>query len=419
MSDERGRSQRARAINASPREPAVSTETHQGLQTAPQSKLLAPPRRARRPSDSTRPLGEFDFIEAIGLRAARERASHTHPSPVAFHSSLLNGIGDDAAVFSSGARHETVVTADLLVEDVDFRLKTFDPASIGHKSLAISLSDTAAMGARPRWALLSIGVPTKLWRGRFLDEFYEGFFRLAGEHGVALIGGDISRVLGRAVIDSIVLGEVARGRAILRSGARPGDQIFVTGSLGGAAAGLRLIEASANTRKGEAARRSFLYGAADLVARQTRPTPRIEWGALLGRRRLATAMIDLSDGLSSDLARICRESNVGALVRAEALPINPRLTDKRALRRNPLADELCRSSLTLATQGGEDFELLFTVRPRDVAKLPRELNDVPTTCIGEIRERSYGIKIATEGAARAFEPRGFDHFPTRPPRRVG
>src|SRR5205085_499965 len=144
------------------------------------------------------------------------------------------------------------------------------------------------------------------WRGNFLEEFYRGVRALAARHGVAIIGGDISRTHARVVVDSVVLGEVRRGRAVLRSGARAGDQIFVTGTLGGAAAGLKILESHAVSQS----RVKLTRAQQRLVRRQTRPAPRVEWGALVGERRLATAMIDLSDGLSSDLAHLCRESGV-------------------------------------------------------------------------------------------------------------
>ena len=370
----------------------------------------------RRPAATrSRPVSEFDFINLVRRRAARlvARTSPSDSSLITHHSSLVAGIGDDAAVFRSGAKLDTVITADLLVEDVDFRLETFAPAAIGHKALAVSLSDIAAMGARPRWALLSVGIPRKIWKTGFLDEFYDGFFRFAAEHGVALVGGDVSRTPARVVVDSIVLGEVARNRAVLRSGARVGDQIFVTGSLGGAAAGLHLIEAARDSSKGEAGPRGHLSGPRALVERQLRPTPRVEWGALLGGRKLASAMIDLSDGLASDLEHLCRESGVGARVEADALPVDRLLTDPRALRRSPLAPELRRRAEWFATQGGEDFELLFTVRARDVSKLPRLVGGVPATRIGEIRERTFGLKLVRGGEAQAFEPQGFDHFSGR------
>ena len=155
-------------------------------------------------------------------------------------------IGDDAAVFQSGAGKETVVTTDLLIEDIDFRRTTAPALLLGHKSLAVSLSDIAAMGARPRWSLISIGVPDDVWQTEFVDQFYEGLASLALRYDVQLIGGDTSRTSEKLVIDSIVLGECKAGHAVKRAGAQPGDQIFVTGSLGGAAAGLRLIERGAH-----------------------------------------------------------------------------------------------------------------------------------------------------------------------------
>ena len=175
---------------------------------------------------------EFDFI-----RALRERAAT---------SSSITGIGDDAAVVQTSAGKETVVTTDLLVEDIDFRRTTIPPYFLGHKALAVSLSDIAAMGSRPRWSLISIGVPTDIWQSDFVERLYSGLFELANQYDVHLIGGDTSRTEEKIVIDSIVIGECPAGRAIKRSGAKPGDQIFVTGSLGAAAAGLRLVERGAH-----------------------------------------------------------------------------------------------------------------------------------------------------------------------------
>src|SRR5215213_6447157 len=280
--------------------------------------------RTARPSSSSRGArGEFDFIELVRRQEDARRATLNNSTLNTQHSTLLKGIGDDAAVLRQRAGFDTVVTADLLVEDVDFRLGRgrTSPRDLGHRALAVSLSDVAAMGARPRFCLLSVGVPRARWRTTFLEEFYAGVRALAGAHGVRIIGGDTSRTPERVVVDSIVLGEVKGGRAVLRSGARAGDQIFVTGSLGGAAAGLKVLESVA-VRKSKALRQSKTLG---LVARQLRPTPRVEWGALLGERRLASAMIDLSDGLSSDLAHLCRESRVGAQIEAASLPIDPLL----------------------------------------------------------------------------------------------
>lgn len=341
------------------------------------------------------PRGEFDFINHIRRRAL------LHSSLVARRSSLLLGIGDDAAVIRQRAGRETVITADLLIEEIDFRLDWTTPRLLGHKALAVSLSDIAAMGARPRHALLSIGVPREIWRSRFVDEFYDGFFALAATYGVELIGGDVSRSPERVVIDSIVLGETGHGRAVTRAGARPGDHIFVTGTLGGAAAGLRLLESGVLLRRKLPGplQSSTVSG---LIPRHLAPMPRVPWGALLGEERLATAMIDVSDGLSNDLAHLCRASRTGAIIEARRAPINPAvisLCGRRAL-----------DPLQLALHGGEDFELLFTVRPRDLRRLPRALGGVPATYIGDVTNDA-GRVLISEGSRRwPLLPAGFAHF---------
>src|SRR5207245_2708227 len=172
----------------------------------------------------------------------QERSRHHSPR-------VINGIGDDASVINQRANRDLIVTTDLLVEGVDFYLEAISARMLGHKALAVSLSDIAAMGARPLWSLLSIGMPAETWRNNFKAEFYEGYFALADKYGVTLAGGDVSETKSGIVIDSIVIGEVVSGAAIRRSGARPGDQIFVTGTLGGAAAGLKLIEMGARVKQ--------------------------------------------------------------------------------------------------------------------------------------------------------------------------
>jgi thiamine-monophosphate kinase len=356
-------------------------------------------RTARTSSSSSATRGEFDFIEHIRRLELKRIASQSNSSIlnnsslVTRHSSLLLGIGDDAAVIRRRAGLDTVITTDLLVEDVDFRLGRgrSSPRDLGHKALAVSLSDVAAMGARPRFCLLSVGVPRSRWRGRFLEKLYAGVRSLAATHGVVIIGGDTSRTPERVVVDSIVLGEVRSGRAVMRSGARAGDQIFVTGSLGGAAAGLKILE-------GGAVRKRAGRG---LVTRQLRPTPRVEWGALLGERRLATAMIDLSDGLSSDLAHLCRESRAGARIEAASLPFDPQLEA------SGIADD---DALSLSLDGGEDFELLFTVSARDARRLPREVDGVHATRIGEVTRERGKVRLVHDGRARLLRPGGFEHF---------
>ena len=341
---------------------------------------------------------EFDFIERIRRRAL------THSSLITHHSSLSVGIGDDAAVIRQETGRDTVITADLLVEDIDFRLSTTAPWLLGYKALAVSLSDIAAMGARPRYALLSIGIPAEIWNSGFADKLYDGFFALAGSYGVELIGGDVSRTPERVVIDSIVIGETSRGRAIRRAGARPGDHIFITGALGGAAAGLRLLERGArlSRKRPRAAHQRIIE---QLLLRQLRPEPRVAWGAILGEDRIPTAMIDLSDGLSSDLAHLCHESNVGAVIDAARIPIDPlvvNLCGRRAL-----------DPLLLALHGGEDFELLFTVRPRDLSWLPRQLGGVPVTYLGDVTNEAGRIRVSEGSHVWTLEPAGFTHFGRR------
>lgn len=371
--------------------------------------------------------GEFELIKRIRRRASVQMDADEDSSS-AFgltpRAPLLVGIGDDAAILGQSGRSETVITTDLLVEEIDFRLETMPPRFLGHKALAVSLSDIAAMGARPRWSLLSIGIPRKVWRSSFVDDFYEGFFSLARRHGVTLIGGDVSRTPERIVVDSIALGEVARGRAILRAGASPGDHIFVTGTLGGSAAGLRLLADGArlqglharsredNWRSPERAARSLERGAGSGAARtiealllcHLRPEARVEWGALLAAERLATAMIDLSDGLSSDLAHLCRESGVGAVIEASRVPVNPlamRLGHLHHLEPDPLA---------LALDGGEDFELLFTVSPRRLKGLPPEVCGVPATYIGDVTNQAGRVMLRDGARQRRLRAGGFSHF---------
>jgi thiamine-monophosphate kinase len=343
---------------------------------------------------------EFDFIARTRRRAEEMFAGDK--------SGLVRGIGDDAAVFRSGAGRDTVVTADLLVEDVDFFRTITEPAALGHKALAVSLSDVAAMGARPRFALVTLGVPQTTWESHFIDDFYSGFFALAQTHGVALVGGDVSRAPDRIVIDSIVVGEVERDRAVLRSGARVGDQIFVTGALGGAAAGLRLLERSLTLS--EELTHEFPPEFDELAARQTKPTPRVEWGARVGEEGLATAMIDLSDGLSSDLAHLCRESNVGAMLDWSQIPVHPLLRHDSALADNSFTHAVVADAHQLALHGGEDFELLFTVNPRDILKLPREIAGVPVTRVGEITQADEGIRLLRHHQLEELRPSGFEHF---------
>src|SRR5690349_20551474 len=343
----------------------------------------------QRPDHNSSTKSEFDFIEALRQRAGPPGQS------------LVAGIGDDAAVLRSTPGKETVITADLLVEDIDFRRTTTPPYLLGHKALAVSLSDIAAMGARPLWSMISIGVPEDVWQTDFVERLYDGLLDLANRYGVQLIGGDTSRTNERIVIDSIVSGECAAKMAVMRSGARPGDQIFVTGSLGAAAAGLRLIERGAHLAEQNLADDDS-QKLDHVLLRQLRPEPRVGWGIVLGEERLATSMIDLSDGLSSDLNHLCTASNVGALIDASLLPIDERVVE--------LCGRRALDPLQLALHGGEDFELLFTVKPEHVARLPRRVDGTQITRIGEVRAASEGVKISEGARVWELNPGGWKHF---------
>lgn len=340
--------------------------------------------------------GEFDFINSVRRQAEKKKQRPT---------GLTMGIGDDAAVTTARPGNSSIITTDLLIEDIDFRRHWTSPHRLGHKALAVSLSDIAAMGARARWALMSIGLPRDVWRTNFPQEFYRGFFALADQYDVALIGGDVSGTPDRIVINSTVIGEMKQQRHVLRAGARLGDLVFVTGKLGGAGAGLRLLEAGGQAPddhvRSRPDRRRRFDARELLMLRQLCPTPRVHWGIRLGELHLATAMIDISDGISSDLTHLIQASGVGATIEAERVPVDPLIEQVRMNNRDALA---------LALHGGEDFELLFTVRPRSRARVPEEVDGVPATLIGEITDEAGRLNLQEGGRTRALKPQGFVHF---------
>ncbi len=307
----------------------------------------------------------------------------------------LKKIGDDCAVLPKDSKTDLVITTDLLVEDIDFRLEWSKPEFIGHKALAVSLSDVAAMGAKPVWSMVSISVPEKIWKTEFVDEFYKGYMRVAKKFDVELIGGDVSKTPDKIVIDSIAAGEVKKGKAVLRSGAKPKDLIFVTGSLGGAALGLKLLEAG---EKFEVSEHQIL------LLRQLAPNPQTEIGRILGEQNLTTAMIDLSDGLSSDLAHICTASRVGAKIAFEKIPVESKISDLE-FENFDIEDEI-----SFALDGGEDFELLFTVDPKNIFELQKVLKNYQISHIGTISPNAEIIELTADKDLQILEPKGFRHF---------
>lgn len=304
------------------------------------------------------------------------------------------GIGDDAALVRVGRDRDLVLTADLSIEGVHFTADMHPARSVGHRALARSLSDIAAMGGIPRFALVSVAFPRALSR-HWIEEFYRGILELAGRFRVQVIGGDTSIVRRTVMIDVTLAGEVPRGRGLLRSGARPGDQIFVSGSLGRSAKGLEILKSQARARK--RGRHSVQKGPeSSALKSHLYPEPRCELGRWLQRSGLPSAMMDISDGLSTDLIRLCEASRVGAIVLADRVPGPP--------------GELPERALELALNGGEDYELLFTVPKRKLAKVPVFHRGLPLRYIGQIRRSRELLLVRSDGSKSPLASAGYDHF---------
>jgi len=310
------------------------------------------------------------------------------------------GIGDDAALIGVGRGHELILTTDLSIGGIHFLPSIHPPRSVGHRALARSLSDIAAMGGTPRFALISLALSRRTTR-RWVEEFYGGLLDLAGRFGVALIGGDTAVVPGRTAIDAIVCGEAPVTRALRRSGARPGDHIFVSGLVGLSALGLRLLRhhrKSARNFRPATTPSAAITDEAALA--HLYPQPRCGLGNFLARRRLASAMIDVSDGLSTDLAHLCAASGVGAHLWEERIPGPSRS-------QGAISQDDARK---LALHGGEDYELLFTIPRGRAARLPHHHRGIPLTCIGEIQRSKDLVLVRCDGKTQELYPAGWDYF---------
>ncbi len=318
-------------------------------------------------------VSEFQFIENIKSRYS------------------LDKIGDDCAVLPKDADTDLLLTTDMLVEDIDFRLDWTTPEFLGHKALAVSLSDIAAMGGTPRWALLSIAIAENLWKTDFLERFYAGWHMLADEFDLELVGGDVSRSPDKLVIDSIVGGEVTRGTAIMRSGAKSGDGVFISGYIGAAAAGLLRLES------GERFDPASDSQTKHLLFRQLQPLPQVRTAKLLHENSLASAMVDISDGLSSDITRLIKASRVGCRVDLNKIPIDPAIDSMGLLQ---------EERIDLALNGGEDFELLLTVREENSLAV----QDLGFHHIGEITADIGIIELIADDKTTILEPKGYRHF---------
>lgn len=324
-------------------------------------------------------LGEFGLIDRIAASVTNGEG-------------IFLGIGDDAAATEQKEGLLTLSTSDMLVEGIHFDLSLCDPITLGRKSLAVNLSDMAAMGAKPRYFLLSLAIP-RSFSIDFMDGLTRGLMDRAGEFGVTLIGGDTCAAPERMVISITLLGEQAPGKILKRSGASPGDLIFVTGTLGDSALGLRLLREG--QRNGSA------------VIRHLDPTPRVLEGQALADSGHATAMIDVSDGLLGDLGHILENPEVGADIHLARIPLSP------CYREYFVRDS--GESYSLALSGGEDYELLFTAQPgrrKEIISMFERLG-TPVTEIGGITA-SRGIRvISPDGETLPVEKKGFDHFSRR------
>jgi thiamine-monophosphate kinase len=329
-----------------------------------------------RNGSNLRELGEFGFIERIAGR-------------IPAGAGVAVGIGDDAAAIEPVSGRLGLVTSDMMVEGVHFDLSFCDPVSLGKKALAVNLSDIAAMGGEPRYFLLSMAVPASLSLD-FLDDCIRGMLQRAEEFGVTLIGGDTCSSPDRIVLSITVLGDQLAERIVRRSGARPGDRVCVTGTVGDSALGLELL------RKGK------LAGPA--AARHLDPAPRVREGRALAEAGIPSAMIDISDGLLADLGHILDLSSVGASLRTAELPLSSYFRTSF-----PDADE---EALSMALTGGEDYELLFTAPPEKIpaAFALMEKFGAPLAVIGTITtERSLAV-IGADGELLHIRGKGYDHF---------
>lgn len=320
-------------------------------------------------------MNEFEIIKTYFT-------AQTKPRP-----DVIHGIGDDAAIVSVPIRHELAITTDTLISGVHFPESTL-PYDIGYKALAVNLSDLAAMGATPAWVTLALSMPTA--EDEWLKAFAKGFFTLANLHGVQLIGGDLAH--GPLVVTVQALGFVPTHQGLLRSGAKPGDLIYVTGTLGDAALALAFLQ---NTVPVDQCFQS------SILERLNRPEPRIAVGKALLRH--AHAAIDISDGLAADINHILTASQVGAKIYIDRLPLSPALA-------RSLSHE---KAVALALSGGDDYELCFTVSAEKCADLEKALTAIPGssfTYIGEV-VASPGLDLCCEDGSKYHGPlNGYQHF---------
>jgi len=325
------------------------------------------------------PLPERSLISEIRRLALRTRVVGR-----GIGRGVLTGIGDDCAILAGPDRWDLLVTTDFTLEGVHFRRDWHPPESVGHRCLARGLSDIAAMAGEPAAVFLSLALPRDL-RQSWVTRFVRSLINLAKKYGATLAGGDTAESPDGILADIIVIGTVPKGKAIFRSGARPGDRVYISGQLGGSAAAVLKLRARPEKKLDSRAYVRHFY-----------PEPRVELGRVLREKNLASAMIDTSDGLSTDLSHICGESRVGAEIDSSLIP------------RARIGKHGAEVDLDLALHGGEDYELLFTAP--STKRVPKQISGVPITEIGLItRSRAISVRDA-KGVACELRPRGWQHF---------
>lgn len=336
---------------------------------------------------------EFDLIRTLARRFARRTTQ------------LIRGIGDDAAVLATPAQGWWHVTTDLLTEGIHFDLRTASLESVGYRAAMANLSDIAAMGAVPRYVLISLAIPSDFGTAQVV-QLYTGIMKACRPHRVVLVGGDTSASKAGLFVNLTLLGTTKSRRALFRHGARVGDDIYVTGTLGDSLAGLQLLTPTASTRPAHRPRTPIRASHKNfLITRHLRPTARLAEGQWLNHARLATAAIDLSDGLSGDLRHLCEESRVGAEIEPGVLPISAACRAYAESRRLEPAQ--------LALTGGEDYELLFTAPPAQRTAIARHAHarGFQVTRIGTIRPRRFGMRMHTpDGTITPIPNTSYEHF---------
>ncbi len=339
----------------------------------------------RRTGKTVGETGEFNLIDRIRKIL-----------PVSGNRDLLVDIGDDTAVVRIDRKRALLLTCDIQVEGRHFLFDRTTPYRVGRRSMAVNLSDIASMGGRPTYALVSLGLPADMPVESF-DRLFEGMRDEMSEHGAYVIGGNLARTKEELVVDVTMVGETEVSRVLTRHNARPGDRIFVTGALGASGAGMEALRIFGKKVPGKYA---------ELVRRHVLPAPRVEMGQRISRSGVASGMIDLSDGVASDLYHICEKSGVGAEIHEACLPLPERIGEIAKMSGRPVLD--------LALHNGEDYELLFTVPPgvpeRKIRALPGKTG-IPVTEIGRIVGRRAGYSLVdARGRKTPLKPAGWDHF---------